>query len=221
VQLSLEREESLQGLVSAAFVRLAQEAGTRHSFPAMLQALDSLDSIDHQRPAFAQSLRPRIGLEKLVPGLLEETVRANLLPDGLSALLQRVPQAAADNMILRFNRSGNRLEMQRLVDLAQVVGGDIASSLRDTLRTGSANEAAETVGLLSRLDSASVERWIPERLREWPRNAQDRMVRLLAMGGATERGYLLMNVLGMIERSYCRSRLTRSVLARTQIARRV
>jgi hypothetical protein len=199
VQLSVEREESLQGLVSAAFVRLAQEAGARHSFQAMLQALDSLDSVEHQRPVFAQSLRPRIGLEKLVPELLEEAVRADLLPDGLSALLQRVPQATAEHMISRFNRIGNRVEMQRLVELAQVVGGDVAASLRDTLRTGSANEAAETVGLLSRLDPASLERWIPERLREWPRNAQDRTVRLLAMVGATERGSLLMNLLGMID----------------------
>jgi hypothetical protein len=198
-QLSLERDDNLQGLISAAFVRLAQEAGTRRMFPAMLQALDSLDSVENQRPAFAQSLRPRIGLEKRVPEYLEEAVRADHVPDGLETVLQRVPRTAAENLVPRFNRTSNRVEMQRMVELAHAVGGEFVSSLCDTLRGGSANEAAETVGLLSRLDSPSIGRWVPERLREWPRNAQDRMVRLLAMSGTPERGSLLVDILYMID----------------------
>jgi hypothetical protein len=198
-QLSLERDDNLQGLISAAFVRLAQEAGTRRMFPAILQALNSLDSVENQRPVFAQSLRPRIGLEKRVPEYLEEAVRADRVPDDLGTVLQRVPRTAAENLVVRFNRTGNRVEMQRLVELAHTVGGDFVSSLCDTLRGGSANEAAETVGLLSRLDSPSIGRWVPERLREWPRNAQDRMVRLLAMSGTPERGSLLVDILYMLD----------------------
>ena len=71
-QLSVERDDNLQGLISAAFVRLAQEAGLKRLFPALLQSLDSLDTVEHQRPVFAQSLRPRIGLEKRVPEFLED-----------------------------------------------------------------------------------------------------------------------------------------------------
>jgi hypothetical protein len=198
-QLSLERDENLQGLISAAFVRLAQEAGARRMFPATLQALDSLDSVENQRPVFAQNLRPRIGLEKRVPEYLEEALRVDRIPDGLDALLQRVPRATAETMVLRFNRTWNRAEMQRLVDLAHAVGNDFAATLRDTIRTAPANEAAEAVGLLSRLDAPSIERWVPERLREWPRSAQDRMVRLLAMGGAPERGSLLADMLGLLD----------------------
>ena len=154
-QLSVERDDNLQGLISAAFVRLAQEAGLKRLFPALLQSLDSLDTVENQRPVFAQSLRPRIGLEKRVPEFLEDVLRGDRKLEGLEILLQRVPRSAAENLISRFNRTSNRAEMQRLVDLARAVGEELMASLRDTLRSGSANEAAETAGLLSRLDHTS------------------------------------------------------------------
>jgi hypothetical protein len=198
-QLSVERDDNLQGLISAAFVRLAQEAGLRRFFPALIQSLDSLDTVEHQRPVFAQSLRPRIGLEKRVPEFLEDVLRGDRALDGLETLLQRVPRSAAENLILRFNRTSNRAEMQRLVDLARAVGDELMASLRDALRSGSASEAAETGGLLSRLDPSAIERWLPERLSDWPRQAQDRVVRLVAMGGAPERGNLLVNLLHMLD----------------------
>ena len=177
-QLSVERDDNLQGLISAAFVRLAQEAGLKRFFPALLQSLDSLDTVEHQRPVFAQSLRPRIGLEKRVPEFLEDVLRGDRTLDGLEILLQRVPRSAAENLISRFNRTSSRAEMQRLVDLARAVGEELMASLRDALRSGSANEAAETGGVLSRLDRSAIERWLPERLADWPRQAQDRVVRL-------------------------------------------
>ena len=198
-QLSVERDDNLQGLISAAFVRLAQEAGARRFFPALLQSLDSLDTVEHQRPVFAQSLRPRIGLEKRVPEFLEDVLRGDRKLGGLEILLQRVPRSAAENLILRFNRTSSRAEMQRLVDLARAVGEELMASLRDALRSGSANEAAETGGLLSRLDPPAIERWLPERLADWPRQAQDRAVRLVAMGGAPERGSLLANLLHLLD----------------------
>lgn len=198
-QLSVERDDNLQGLISAAFVRLAQEAGARRVIPAILQALDSLDAIENQRPVFGQTLRPRIGLEKRVPEFLEDVLRGERVLDGIEELLQRVPRLAAENLVLRFNRTVNRAEMQRLADLAQKVGDDFTATLRDTLRTGPANEAAETVGLLSRLDPSAIERWVPERLTEWPRYAQDRMLRVLAMGGADVRGSLMNGLLHLLD----------------------
>ena len=198
-QLSVERDDNLQGLISAAFVRLAQEAGLRRFFPPLLQALDSLDSVEHQRPVFAQSLRPRIGLEKRVPEFLEDVLRGERVMAGLETLLQRVPRSAAENLILRFNRTSNPTEMQRLVDLSRAVGEELMASLRDQLRSGSANEAAETAGILSRLDHSAIERWLPERLADWPRQAQDRVVRLIAMGGAAERGSLLVSLLHLLD----------------------
>ena len=198
-QLSVERDDNLEGLISAAFVRLAQEAGLRRMFPALVQSLDTLDSVEHQRPVFAQSLRPRIGLEKRVPEFIEDSLRGGRALEGLEILLQRVPRCAAENLTSRFNRTSNRMDMQRLVDLARTVGEELMSSLRDTLRSGSASEAAETGGLLSRLDPPVISRWLPERINEWPRQAQDRMVRLIAMGGAPERGSLLVNLLQLLD----------------------
>ncbi len=198
-QLSVERDDNLQGLISAAFVRLAQEAGLKRFFPALLQSLDSLDAVEHQRPVFAQNLRPRLGLEKRIPEYLEDTLHGDRVLEGLPLLLQRLPRTAAENLIHRFNRTSSRADMQRLVDLAQAVGDDLMAALRDALRSGSANESAETAGLLSRLDPSVIERWLPERLADWPRQAQDRVVRLIAMGGAPERGSLLVNLLHMLD----------------------
>ena len=199
-QLSVERDDNLQGLISASFVRLAQEAGLRRLFPALLQSLDSLESVENQRPVFAQSLRPRIGVEKRVPEFLEDLLRGERKLDGLELLLQRVPRSAAENLILRFNRTSNRADMQRLVDLARAVGDELMASLRDALRSGSANEAAEAAGLLSRLEPSAIQRWLPDRLADdWPRQAQDRVVRLIAMSGADERGSLLVDLLSTLD----------------------
>src|SRR5260370_21883925 len=40
LRISVEQDSELQGLVSAAFIRLSQEAATSRYFPAMEQALD-------------------------------------------------------------------------------------------------------------------------------------------------------------------------------------
>src|SRR4029077_19587283 len=53
--------------------------------------------------------------------------------------------------------------------------------------------------LLSRLDPSAIARWLPERLADWPRQAQDRVVRLIAMGGAPERGNLLVSLLHILD----------------------
>jgi len=198
-QLSAERDDNLQGLISAAFVRLAQEAGARRVFPALLQSLDSLDAVEHQRPVFAQSLRPRIGVEKRVPEFIDDVLRGDRKLEGMEPLLQRVPRTTAENLILRFNRTSSRAEMQRLVDLSRGIGEEFMASLRDILRSGSASDAAETTGLLSRLDTSVIQRRLPERLGDWPRQAQDRALRLLAMGGAPERGKLILNLLALAD----------------------
>jgi hypothetical protein len=156
--------------------------------------------VENQRPVFAQSLRPRIGVEKRVPEFLEELLRGERKLDGLELLLQRVPRSAAENLILRFNRTSSRADMQRLVDLSRAVGDELMASLRDALRSGSASEAAEAAGLLSRLEPSAIQRWLPDRLADdWPRQAQDRVVRLIAMGGADERGSLLVNLLQTLD----------------------
>ena len=82
-QLAAEKDAELQTLLSAAFVRLSQEAASRRYYRAMQQALDSLADLEELRPSWAQSLRPRIGVENRVPEFIEEALAAEAMPEGL------------------------------------------------------------------------------------------------------------------------------------------
>src|SRR6202035_2250910 len=86
-QLAIEREPELQTLISAAFVRMSQEAASKRCYPAMQQALSSLDNIAQQRPGSTQSLRPRIGAEERLPEFIEEALRAGHIADGMTEIL--------------------------------------------------------------------------------------------------------------------------------------
>lgn len=198
-QLTAEREQPVQGLISTAFLRVAQEAAKRRMFPCILQVLYALDTLEHHDPAFARSFRPGIGLEKSAPDLIEEGLRGGDFPPGLIPVLRRIPRAAGENMVLRFNRAGKKSEWNRLVELARASGEDVISALRDILQTGTAAQAADTVGLLSWVDSSSVERWVPKHLRDWPRTEQDRVMRLLATVGAPKRAPLLTRLLTLLD----------------------
>src|SRR5262249_55622270 len=78
-------------------------------------------------------------------------------------------------------------------------GTTIVSCLREDLRTGSPAEAAESVGLLSRLDARTVEKWLGQRLACWPRKLQDRALHLLATGGGDERGALPLSIFDQLD----------------------
>src|SRR5207237_9510311 len=75
-QLAIERDPELQTLVSAAFVRLSQEAASKRCYPAIQQALASIDSVEAQRPGASQRLLPRIGAEDRIPELVEVSLRS-------------------------------------------------------------------------------------------------------------------------------------------------
>src|SRR5712691_2688832 len=142
LQLSVERDTELQSLVSAAFVHLTQEAGALRSYAALQQALGSLESIENQRPAFAQSLRPRIGVEDRLPEFIEESLRAAHIPNGLADLMRLMPRPAAGQLTIRFNRCGQRKDCDRLVELTQTLGPEGFAYLRETLRFGPPAEGA-------------------------------------------------------------------------------
>jgi len=193
-QLTLERDAELQSLISPAFVRLSQEAAKQRCYAAIEQVLASLDGIEDQRPAFAQSLRPRTGIENRMPEFIEEALHAERIPPGLPDLLRLMPHLAADQLAARFNRSGFREDCDRVVELAHELGAEGVAHLRGTLRAGPDAEAVETVGLLSRLDAFAVEQLLADRVRLLPRAAQDRAVRQIAASGAPERGRVLLAV---------------------------
>jgi len=193
-QLAIEREPELQTLVSAAFVRLSQEAAAKRSYPAMQQALASLDSVEAQRPGSTQSLRPRIGAEERMPEFVEEALRSGHVADGMLDILTLMPKATLQYITNRFGNCGFREDCELLGEIVRGLGDQATQSLMETLQTASASEAAEVVGLLSQLSPDSVEKILPVRLSQWPRSAHDRTVRQLSSVPVDRRARLLVSL---------------------------
>jgi hypothetical protein len=191
-QLAVEREPELQTLISAAFVRLSQEAASKRCYPAMQQALASLDSVEAQRPGSTQSLRPRIGAEERLPEFIEEALRSGHIADGMTEILGLMPKATLHYCTNRFGHCGFREDCELLCDVVRGLGEEATQRLVETLQTAPAGEAAEVVGLLSQLSPENVEKILPLRLSQWPRSAHDRTVRQLSATPAEQRARLLV-----------------------------
>jgi hypothetical protein len=190
-QLAIEREPEVQTLVSAAFVRLSQEAASKRCYPAMQQALASLESIEAQRPGSTQSLRPRIGAEERMPEFIEEALRSGHIADGMTDILNLMPLATIHYVTNRFGHCGFREDCELLTQIVGGLGPEASQNLVEMLQTAPAAEAAEAVGLLSQLDPDSVERILLVRLTQWPRSAHDRIVRQLSSAPSEHRARLL------------------------------
>ena len=193
-QLAIEREPELQTLVSAAFVRLSQEAAGKRCYPAMQQALASLDSVEAQRPGSTQSLRPRIGAEERMPEFVEEALRSGQIADGMIDILSLMPKATLHYVTNRFGHCGFRDDCELLSEIVKGLGDDALQRLIETLQTAPASEAAETVGLLTLLAPEAVAKVLPVRLSQWPRTAHDRTIRQLSSAPAERRGELLVGL---------------------------
>jgi len=199
LRLTLEQDAELQGLVSAAFVRLSQQAASNRSFAAMEQALDLVSGVESQRPGIAQSLRSKMGIEERIPEFLEEALRARKSSAGLTKVLKLMPQTTVELLAARFNRCSLREDADHIADLASELGEEGVTHLRSALRSGPAIEAAEMVGLLSRLDAESVEVFLPGRVKNFPRISQDRVVRQLSLSGAHGRCRILLKLLDQVD----------------------
>ena len=191
-QLAIEREPELQTLISAAFVRMSQEAASKRCYPAMQQALYSLDSIEQQRPGSTQSLRPRIGAEERLPEFIEEALRSGHLADGMTEILGLMPKATLHYVTTRFGHCGFREDCEVLGEIVRGLGEDSTQRLLETLQTAPANEAAETIGLLSHFAPEAVQKILPVRLSQWPRSSHDRAVRQLSSAPSQQRATLLV-----------------------------
>jgi PilZ domain-containing protein len=198
-QMAAEKDAELQTLLSAAFVRLSQEAAQRRYYRAMQQALDALADLEELRPTWVQSLRPRVGVENRLPDFIEEALTAEAIPDGLVGVLMRVPEGAGEHLAVRLARAARRTEREAIVQLAKSVGHACARHLQEVLKSEQSAKAASVVGLLSRLDPAAVDDLLPQRLRHGGRSFHDAVVRQLSVGGAPERGRLLANSLEQLD----------------------
>jgi hypothetical protein len=194
-----EKDTELQTLLSAAFVRLSQESAARRYYRAMQQALDSISELENSKPSWAESLRPRLGVENRASEFIEEALTAETMPEGLVGVLMRIPQAASEQLGVRLSRSARRTEREAVIEIAKSIGAPCARHLRETLKSEALPKAAAVVGLLSRLDMFSVEEILPVRLKEGQRSFHDAAVRQLSTAGAPERGQLLTNCLELID----------------------
>ncbi|HUO35762.1 MAG TPA: PilZ domain-containing protein [Candidatus Acidoferrum sp.] len=198
-QMMEEKDAELQTLLSAAFVRLSQESAARRYYRAMQQALDSLNKLEGVRPSWAQSLRPRIGVENRVPEFVEEALTAEALPEGLIDVLVRVPQVAGEHLSARLARSARRTEREGIVQLAKAVGPYCLKYLKDTVRDEQHAKAAAAIGLLSRLDPGTVAESLKTRLANSPRSFHDAVIRQLSVAGAPERGKILADSIDLLD----------------------
>jgi hypothetical protein len=198
-QLCAEKDPELQTLLSAAFVRLSQEAAQRHYYRAIQQALDCLTDLEEQRPTWAASLRPRIGVENRIVDFIEEALMAETTPEGLTGVLMRVPESGSEHLAMRMGRASKRTERERIVSLAISVGNACARHLAEVVKSEQPAKAALAAGLLSRLDAVALEGLLPQRLRHGARSFHDSLVRQLSIAGAQERGRLLADSIELLD----------------------
>jgi hypothetical protein len=193
-QLGVEREADLQTLVGAAFVRMSQEAGSKKFYPAMQQALASLDGVEALRPGSTNNLRQRIGAEERLPEFVEDALRTGQVPDGMLDILALMPKASLNYVTHRFANCGFREDCELLGQIVIGLGEDAVHRLVETLQTAPATEAVEVIGLLSQISPESVQKVLPNRLAQWPRSSHDRAIRQLSSAPAEQRGNLLVSL---------------------------
>jgi hypothetical protein len=199
LRLNVEQDGELQTLVSAAFVRLSQEAATTRSFAVMEQALELVSGVEAQRPGVGRTLRGKMGIEERVPQFVEEALRARQVAAGMTNVLKMLPQTAMEQLAARFNRCALREDAEHVANLAADLGEEGLQYLRSTLRAGPINTTVEIGGLLSKLDPQSVEVFLPARMKDLPRPSQDRVIRQISASGAPGRCRILLEVLDHVD----------------------
>ena len=199
LQLADEKDAQLQSLVSAAFVRMSQEAAKTRSYAAVQRSVELVDYIESERPGARKSLGPRIGVENRLPEFIDESLKNGSVPSGLKDLMRRIPETAAGQLAHRFSRVGFREDCEVLISMMEVLGPEGMEHLRRQLREGSPSAAIDAFGLLVRMDLETVEKVLPNRMREWKRTAHDRVVRQIASSGSPERGRLLLQIFDLLD----------------------
>src|SRR5258705_3939569 len=148
-QLGVERESDLQTLIGGAFSRMSQEAGAKRFYPAMQQALASLESVEALRPGSTTNIRQRIGTEDRLPEFIEDAMRSGHPQDGLLDILGLMPKASLHYLTNRFANCGFREDCELLCEIVRGLGEEAVNRLAETLQTAPATEATEGIGLLS------------------------------------------------------------------------
>jgi hypothetical protein len=198
-QLCVEKDPELQSLMSAAFVRLSQEASEAKNYQAVNEVCTGMEMLQQQRPVMVNDLRPRVGVENRIPEFIEEALHYEPVPADLLLILRRTCQSGAEHLADRFFRCMRRDECDRMVELVKEMGSPALTQLREILRTGQPRQASAVVGLLSRLDVGTLLELLPARLPEWNRFYHDIVVRQIAYGAAPDRGRTLLELAEVLD----------------------
>jgi hypothetical protein len=198
-QLCVEKDAELQSLLSAAFVRLSQEASEARNYQAVNAVCAGMEMLLQQRPVLVNDLRPRVGVENRIPEFIEEALRGEKVPADLLVVLRRTSQSGAEHLADRFFRCMRRDECDRMVELVKEMGSPALTQLREILRTGQPRQASAVVGILSRLDVGTLLELLPMRLPEWNRFYHDIVVRQIAYGAAPDRGRTLLELAEVLD----------------------
>ena len=198
-QMCVEKDPELQSLLSAAFVRLSQEASEAKNYQAVNAVCGGMELLLQQRPVLVNDLRPRVGVENRIPEFIEEALRSDPVPADLLVVLRRTCQSGAEHLADRFFRCMRRDECDRMVELVKEMGSPALTQLREIVRTGQPRQASGVVGLLSRLDVDTLLELLPARLPEWNRFYHDIVVRQIAYGAAPNRGRTLLELAEVLD----------------------
>jgi hypothetical protein len=198
-QLCTEKDPELQSLLSAAFVRLSQEACEAKNYQAVNAVCAGMETLMQERPVMVADLRPRVGVENRIPEFIEEALHDDKIPADLLVVLRRTCQSGAEHLADRFFRCMRRDECDRMVELVKEMGSAALVQLREILRTGQPRQASVVVGLLSRLDVNTLLELLPARLPEWNRFYHDIVVRQIAFGAAPDRGRTLLELAEVLD----------------------
>jgi hypothetical protein len=198
-QLIAEKESELQSLLSAAFVRLSQEASAAKNYAAVNEVCAGMEHITVQRPVLITELRPRVGVENRLPEYIEEALQMEKIPDELLSVLRRTSQTGAEHLADRFFRCMRRDECDAMLELVKQLGSATMLQFREILRTGQPRQASGCVGLMSRFDVGTLLELLPARLPEWNRFYHDIVVRQIAYGNAPDRGRTLLELAEVLD----------------------
>lgn len=198
-QIIAEKDAEMQSLLNAAFVRLSQESSAAKNYAAINEVCAGMELISVERPVLMNDLRPRVGVENRLPEFIEEAIRVHPVPADLLSVLRRTSQAGAEHLADRFFRCMRRDECDNMIELVKELGSPVLLQLREILRTGQPRQGSGAVGLISRLDVATLLELLPVRLPEWNRFYHDVAVRQIAYGAATDRGRTLLELAEVLD----------------------
>ena len=198
-QLAVETDTDIQAKISTDVAKLVQESCTRRSFRPIEQALAAIAHIEQKNPALAKELRPRVRVENRLPEFIREGIAQPRFPDGLTAVLKRIPNAALAVIVAEFAKRTRRDECDSLAEMVRSLGPAAEERLAEMLRTGSPAEASASVGLLCVLSMSVLVEHLPARLKAWTPVQQSAAIRLIAASSAQERGSLLSALLDAVD----------------------